>query len=112
MKKIGKYEIKVFLENVRRSGEVNMYGAVPYLEKEFGMSREEATTELIDWIKSYDQTDYRICKRCRKAMTKGFVLGDGEAYYCSEECLHQDYTEEEYREMYETDNGYYTEWDE
>ena len=112
MEKIRNYGTKVYLENLRRSGEVNMFAAAAYLVRDCGMSAEEAVTELTEWMKNYDLTDYRICDKCEKAMDSGFVIGDGLAYYCSEACLHQDYTEAEYQEMYETDNGYYTEWDE
>ena len=48
----------IFLENLRRSGETNMYGATPYLMSEFGMSREEAGNVLADWMKNYNPADY------------------------------------------------------
>lgn len=105
-------KIKVFLENLRRSGETNMFGAAPYLIKEFGMTREEAVDKLVDWMKDYDPTDYRVCKKCGKAMSVGFCIGDGLEYYCSEECLYQDYSKAEYQELYENGDGYYTEWEE
>ena len=52
----------------------------------------------------------KFCEKCGKAMVDGFVFGDGTAYYCSEECLHQDYTDEEDQKMYEEDEAFYTEW--
>lgn len=110
--RIEKYEIKVYLENLRKSGKVNMFAAASYLANEFRMSDKEAVAALTEWIQNYDPTDYRVCQICGKAISVGFCVGDGLAYYCSEECLHTDYSEEEYQEMYETDNAYYTEWDE
>ena len=56
MKKISEYWI--FLEKLRRSGVVNMYGAVPYLEARFGIAKDEASKVLIDWMKHYDPDDY------------------------------------------------------
>lgn len=54
----------------------------------------------------------RFCDKCGKTMTKGFCIGDGLEYYCSEECLFSRYTKREYIDMYETDQAYWTEWDE
>ena len=42
-------------------------------------------------------SDYtRKCDICKKLMFEGFVEGDGDKYYCSEECLHTEYTDEEF----------------
>ncbi|MBR5316024.1 MAG: hypothetical protein IKU44_04455 [Firmicutes bacterium] len=54
--------------------------------------------------------EYRICSKCGAKMYDGYCIHDGEEYYCSEECLHSEYTEEEYMEMYEADEAYWTEW--
>lgn len=48
----------LFLENLRRSGETNMYGAAPYLVKEFGMNMQEAIEILVDWMLNYDKANY------------------------------------------------------
>lgn len=48
----------IFLEKLRRSGETNMFGATPYLMKEFNLTREEATKILVLWMSTYDQKDY------------------------------------------------------
>lgn len=48
----------IFLESLRQSGETNMYGAAPYLMREFGMSRDEANTVLTDWMTNYNPADY------------------------------------------------------
>lgn len=49
----------IYLENLRRSGAVNMFGAVPYLEEEFGLSRQEAKDILADWMHNYNPDDYK-----------------------------------------------------
>ena len=49
----------IYLELLRRSGETNMYGAAPYLEAAFGLSRNEAKKILIDWMENYNPDDYK-----------------------------------------------------
>lgn len=49
----------IYLENLRRSGVTNMFGAGPYLEDEFGISKTEARKILIDWMKNYNPKDYK-----------------------------------------------------
>lgn len=49
----------IYLENLRRSGVTNMFGAGPYLEDEFGISKTEARKILIDWMKNYNPEDYK-----------------------------------------------------
>lgn len=58
-------------------------------------------------------SEKRTCSECGKEMTEGFVIDGGTEYYCSEECLHKNYTHEEYMEMYEDGEGetYWTQWD-
>lgn len=46
-------EVYAYLEELRESGEVNMFGATPYLMDQFGFDRREAKTVLIDWMNSY-----------------------------------------------------------
>ena len=57
--------------------------------------------------------DTRICSHCGKPITKGYCIYGGTEYYCSDECLHEHYTDEEYLEMYNGGDGdsYWTEWD-
>lgn len=46
-----------YLEQLRQSGETNMYGAAPYLYREFPeLSLDQAKKILIDWIASYGQS--------------------------------------------------------
>jgi YHS domain-containing protein len=41
----------------------------------------------------------KVCSECNKPIEEGYVIDDGEEYYCSEECLHKHYTPEEYERM-------------
>mgnify|MGYP003139096133 CR=1 FL=1 len=51
------YENEVFLyiEELRESGETNMFGAAPYIQERFQMSRKDARDILSLWMKSYDR---------------------------------------------------------
>lgn len=53
----------------------------------------------------------RRCSECGKLMREGYCVDMGVAYYCSEDCLHSDFTDEEWAEECESnDQSYYTEW--
>lgn len=45
----------IFLEELRSSGIVNMYGATPYLQEQFKMEYQEAVRVLSLWIKNYEE---------------------------------------------------------
>lgn len=52
----------------------------------------------------------RRCDVCGNLMNKGYV-DDALYYYCSDDCLHEDFTPEEWLEECENnDDSYYTEW--
>ena len=44
-----------YLVELRDSGVTNMWGAAPYLQQEFGLSRQEAKDILIAWIESFSK---------------------------------------------------------
>lgn len=48
----------IYLEKLRRSGVTNMYGAAPYLMDEFDLTRNEAKSILLDWMRNYNAADY------------------------------------------------------
>lgn len=56
----------------------------------------------------------RTCSHCGKRMIQGYLIHDGDEYYCSDECLHKHYSPSEWLDMYDDDNGdsYWTEWEE
>lgn len=49
----------LYLEELRKSGVTNMYGATPYLESAFGIDKHEASIILADWMKNYNPEDYK-----------------------------------------------------
>jgi hypothetical protein len=42
-----------YLKSLRDSGVTNMFGATPYLEAEFGMSKKQAVFVLSRWMESF-----------------------------------------------------------
>jgi hypothetical protein len=52
------------------------------------------------------------CDECGSGMNEGYCIFGGHYYYCSDECLHKHFTEEEWLDLYE-DGGdsYWTEWE-
>ena len=60
-----------------------------------------------------EKEEPRVCSVCGKEMTEGFCIENGLEYYCSDECLHKNISEEEYERLYDNGNGdsYWTEWE-
>lgn len=48
----------IYLEELRKSGVTNMFGATPYLMEEFGLSSSDAKEILLDWMSNYNREDY------------------------------------------------------
>jgi hypothetical protein len=42
-----------YLNALRESGKVNMFGAAPYLQDTFGLDRKEARKILVEWMDSF-----------------------------------------------------------
>lgn len=56
LKNIPKYEDEFdFLDNLRDSGVVNMFGAAPYIQEEYGYPLDKCNEILIKWIRSFDK---------------------------------------------------------
>ena len=48
-------EVYLYLEQLRETGETNMFGAGVYLEKHFKLPKDKAREYLADWMKQYNQ---------------------------------------------------------
>ena len=46
-----------FLDDLRESGTVNMFGATLYLQEEFGFDRSMSRALLSDWMAQYGKDD-------------------------------------------------------
>lgn len=62
----------------------------------------------------FEKLEIRQCDNCDKFMIEGYCIDSGYEYYCSDECLFSNMTEDEYLELYDDGEGdsYYTEWEE
>lgn len=49
----------IYLEELRKSGVTNMFGATPYLMNEFNLDEKEAAKILADWMHNYNPEDYK-----------------------------------------------------
>jgi hypothetical protein len=47
-----------------------------------------------------DTVEIRICDECGKIMVEGYCIDGGMEYYCSDECLHKNYTREQWLAIY------------
>jgi hypothetical protein len=48
-------QINTYLNALRESGRINMFGATPYLMDRFDLSRKQASIALIAWMESFKQ---------------------------------------------------------
>jgi len=46
-----------YLIALRDSGVVNMWGAAPYLQDEFGLTYADSKAILVEWIKSFKEVE-------------------------------------------------------
>jgi hypothetical protein len=44
-----------YLDNLRESGQVNMFGSGTYLQSAFGLSRYEAKDVVLEWMKTFEE---------------------------------------------------------
>ena len=78
-----------------------------YIERR-NIAYEEVGQDLLKIINNHP----RLCSICSKPMDEGYCIENGMEYYCSDECLHEVYDDEEWQLMYEDGNGdsYWSEW--
>ena len=50
-----KQEVFYYLDALRESGETNMFGAGPYVQEEFGLSKKESRAVVGDWMRTYSE---------------------------------------------------------
>lgn len=76
-----------------------------------GMSDNEVADRFLDYWWNTDKP-VRRCSICGRLMREGYCSDMGASYYCSDECLLQDYSNMEkwYEECQSNDQSYYTEW--
>jgi hypothetical protein len=50
---VNKDEVFVYLDELRDSGITNMFGAGSYIMQEFGLSKRDAQSLLVEWMESF-----------------------------------------------------------
>lgn len=50
-------KINVYLNSLRKSGTVNMFGAAPYISETFGVNTQEAKQYLKNWMESFSKKE-------------------------------------------------------
>ena len=55
MKTVDKNAVFEFLDVIRESGSINMFGAAPYIVDAFGVTRYEAKDLLLEWMRTFSQ---------------------------------------------------------
>ena len=45
----------LYLDDLRESGQVNMFGSGTYLQSAFGLSRYEAKDVVLEWMKTFGE---------------------------------------------------------
>jgi hypothetical protein len=43
----------IFLDNIRETGKINMFGAAPYLQEAFQLNRYDAKDILLEWMDTF-----------------------------------------------------------
>lgn len=60
----------------------------------------------------YEEEHIRVCDICGCKFSSGYYNEDNFEYFCSDKCLHERYTQEEYLDLYDKGNFYWTSWEE
>ena len=92
------YDLRATLDLYQVGDVINLLDAVQL---------ETLGADKPDWL---GNDNARKCTHCGKKMREGYFVEDDE-YYCTDACLYQHYTAEEYDEMYQNDIAYWTEWE-
>ena len=71
---------------------------------------EQAELQFV--VDELDLQHSRCCSECGKPMYEGYCIENGLEYYCSDECLHKNLSEEEYNALHDEGNAdsYWTSW--
>ena len=92
------------------------------IKEKGGLSAEDIQEIMADYVLKHSTAEelvdelelehIRVCSECGKPMTEGFCIEDGAEYYCSEDCLHKNLSDEEYENLYDEGRGnsYWTSW--
>lgn len=81
------------------------------VENELGSMEDLEGMELEDFGDVMDWFGVRVCSHCGEFMVEGYCIFTSTLeYYCSDTCLLENMTQDEYDELYEYGDSYWTEW--
>ena len=55
MNKEEKEEVFEYLDELRESGETNMFGAASYIKKDFGYTEKQSIELLLEWMETFEE---------------------------------------------------------
>ena len=82
--------------------------AIPYKSNEIGFYHIDRLAQVLDMVTDLLEGDqWRICSHCGKLMSEGYInkMGEPTEYYCSDECLHQHYSPQEWKQLCQGPEG-------
>lgn len=89
--------------------ELNKF-AKDYLEKNDKIIPNKIADDFVEYYRG-NLNECRRCSICGRLMQKGYCQDGGWRYYCSDKCLHEDFTDEEWnKECDNNDQSYWTQW--
>ena len=50
-------DVNSFLDWLRMTGKTNMFGAVPYIQENFGITKYDANRFLVKWMETFGERD-------------------------------------------------------
>jgi len=50
-----KEQVFEFLDDLRESGVTNMFGAGPFIQREFGLPKKQASKLLLEWMNTFGE---------------------------------------------------------
>lgn len=75
------------------------------------MSKYKKKTHLHREYTPEELENVRRCSVCGEPMDEGYTYDNGLMYYCSDKCLHHDFTDEEWEEECKNNpDSYHTNW--
>ena len=81
-----------------------------YLKKNNVIVPNKVADALVEYYHDTDN-ECRRCSICGRLMQEGYCQDGGWRYYCSDDCLHHDFTDEEWnKECDNNDQSYWTQW--
>ena len=67
---------------------------------------------IVEELEEHFNISCRVCSNCNSIMLEGYCIEDGTEYYCSDRCLLENMSYNQFLSLYDEGNGdsYWTEW--